>query len=74
MYESKDIPSMNPTMYTLRCQAVVPPTPEACGKPATHIVHFQDGDKIRTCQNCALYLGQLAGTHGTNIKTERLEG
>lgn len=60
-------------MAASKCVAITPPKKEACGEDATHVVTFQDGDKAKVCANCALYLGQIAGTHGTTIKTERLK-
>jgi hypothetical protein len=72
MDERKVIPSMNPDAYRAKCQAINPSTKDVCGAIATHIVTFQDQSKARVCADCALYLGQIAGTHGETIKTERL--
>ena len=56
----------------MKCRAVTPPSADACGKPATHVVTFHDGDKISACTNCVLALGQLAGSHGTTLKAEKI--
>jgi len=59
-------------MTTGACKAVPPPSSEACGKPVTHLVTFSDGDTARVCGSCAMYLDQVAQSHGTKIKVERL--
>lgn len=54
------------------CRVVSPPSTDACGKPATHVVTFRDGDQVSACTDCTLALGQLAGSHGATIKAEKL--
>jgi hypothetical protein len=54
------------------CRAVTPPATDACDKPATWQVTFSDGDIVLVCHGCAIALTQLAQSHGTKIKAERL--
>jgi hypothetical protein len=54
------------------CRVIVPPKGEACGKPATHVVTFLDGDTAEACQECAIGLQQSAQSVGASLKVERL--
>jgi hypothetical protein len=54
------------------CRAIRPPSQKECGALPTHVVTFRDGDRAAVCADCALYLGQVAGAHGTTIQTERI--
>lgn len=60
-------------MTSPTCRAVTPPHTDACGKPATHVVAFGDGDKVHACGPCALYLEQLAESHSTKVRVERIK-
>lgn len=55
------------------CRAVKLPTGDACQAPATWRITFRDGDSIETCHACTMSLTEIAKSHGTTIKTERLE-
>jgi hypothetical protein len=57
----------------MSCRVVTPPAADACGQPAMYIVTFGDDDKVKACESCALALRQLAMSHGTNVKIERIE-
>jgi len=59
-------------MTTRTCRAVPPPSSEACGKRATHLVTFADGDKAFVCGSCAAYLDQVAQSHSIKIKVETI--
>lgn len=54
------------------CRAIDAATKDKCGKTPTHIVTFLDGHRLAVCHDCALYLGQVAGSHGKTIKTEKI--
>lgn len=56
----------------MKCRAITPPNPDACGKPATHLITFSDDDKVHACLECALHLKQVAEGHGTVLKVEAL--
>lgn len=61
-------------MSVQTCRVIAPPVADACGKPATHVVTFSDGDKVLACQACALNMQQLVGTlPGARIDVKRLE-
>lgn len=48
-------------------------TGDACGKPATHLVTFSDGDKATACHPCALALQQTAKMmYKTEIRVEKI--
>jgi hypothetical protein len=49
------------------CIAIRPPSADACGKPATHLVEWKDGDKSPMCQTCALMAQELAESHGSRV-------
>jgi hypothetical protein len=57
----------------MKCRAIIPPAREGCGAPVTHRVTFKDGDKVDTCGDCALRFGEIAASHGSNVKVEKLE-
>jgi hypothetical protein len=52
------------------CQVIRPPAKEACGEPASRLVTFCDDQKVSACVECALYLEQVAASHGTQIRVE----
>ena len=56
------------------CRAVTPPLTDACGKPATHVITFGDGDRAAMCHPCTLYYEAMAEERGTRVKVERLGG
>jgi hypothetical protein len=51
------------------CCHPIPPSGDACGKPATYMITFKDGDSVATCHGCALELEQLAETSGPSGKS-----
>jgi hypothetical protein len=71
--EAATAPRVQVTVTSMTCRAIVPPNTDACGKPATHLVLFGDGDRVHACGPCALYLEQLAESHMTKVRIERLE-
>lgn len=54
------------------CRVIVPPSTDVCGKPARSRVVFLDGDKTPACNGCAMYLQQVAASHGTSVRVESL--
>lgn len=54
----------------MKCRAVVQPSGDACGKPATIKTTFADGDTTLMCQRCALNMQETAP--GSIVKTEKL--
>ncbi len=48
----------------MKCTTIRPPANAACGAPATHEVRWPDGQVSPACEDCAVYLQQLAGGHG----------
>jgi hypothetical protein len=58
----------------MTCKAVTAPSGDACGKPATIRIRFVDGDVVLTCQMCATNMSELARSHGTIVKVEKLDG
>jgi hypothetical protein len=61
-----------PTGVMTTCRAVTPPKTDACGAAATHVVLFGDGDIVAVCLACAIHLEQLAESHMTKVKVERI--
>lgn len=57
---------------TATCRAITPPSTDACGKPSVALVTFSDSTTVRTCEGCALNLRELARSHGTSVKVEKL--
>lgn len=55
------------------CIVIRPPATAACGGDAHFRVLWPDGDVSPTCEECALYLSQVAQGHGTMLKIERGE-
>jgi hypothetical protein len=56
----------------MTCKAISPPSNDACGKPATRSVTFTDGASTKTCTECATNMTELARSHGTSVKVEKL--
>jgi hypothetical protein len=56
------------------CEVIVPPSDNACGKRATYVLTFSDGDRAPACQACAVYLEQLASSIGCSVRAQRLNG
>ena len=54
-----------------RCIVVRPPKREACGEPATFVLTFRDQVKALACQDCAIYLGEMAKAYGAPIQVVR---
>lgn len=64
-------------MSTYTCSAATQPSGDRCGKPATHEIHWPERDSTRVdktlvCYPCALVLAQIAESHGTRLKIEKL--
>lgn len=55
------------------CRIILPPTPDVCGKLATHILVFSDGDAASSCEECALRMQEIARTHGRQLKVEKIK-
>lgn len=56
------------------CRIPLVSTRDACGKPATHVVVFLDGDRAPACHGCALALEQTALSHRASVKVEKIDG
>jgi hypothetical protein len=54
------------------CEAILQGPGVKCTAPPTMLVTFHDGQRARTCQDCALSLQQAAEGVKTRVKTERL--
>jgi hypothetical protein len=59
------------TIPSKTCVVVRPPSRDACGAVAPLRVRWSDGDVSSACQDCALYLQQLAQSNSTVVKVER---
>jgi hypothetical protein len=44
------------------CRAIVPPNTDACGKMATHVVTFSDGQRAAMCTKCMVAMRELASS------------
>lgn len=55
------------------CRVMSPLTKEVCGKPVTRVVTFKDGDKVRSCDKCAMHLQEVARTHGGSVRVDLVE-
>lgn len=58
----------------LTCRVVLPAERDACGKPASVVVKFSgnEGGSTHACAPCARSLEQLALSHGTSVKVEKI--
>ena len=63
------------TITPTLCRIVPPGTDGVapCGKPATHVIRFQDGDRAPACAGCVLAMGQIAGSHGVMLDVRKME-
>lgn len=57
----------------MKCQVIRPPSKDACGKSTKQIVEWSDGSTSPACRDCALYLGQIAQSHGTILHVVTLK-
>lgn len=71
--EAATAPRLPVKTASTTCRAVKPPQTDACAAPATHVVTFGDGDRVHACQACAIHLEQVAESHMTRVRVERLE-
>jgi hypothetical protein len=55
-----------------KCRAIVRASDNLCTQDVTHIVTFKDGDTVETCGNCAQGLQNIAATHGSILKIQKL--
>jgi hypothetical protein len=60
------------TADAVTCRVIMPPSTDVCGKRALNRVVFSDGDKTPACNGCAMYLQQVAASHGTSVRVEPL--
>jgi hypothetical protein len=54
------------------CRAIVRASDNLCTKDVTHIVTFKDGDTVETCGACAIGLQNIAASHGSILKVQKL--
>jgi hypothetical protein len=53
-----------------RCIVVV--QGRACGKPATHVIFFKDGDRAPACHTCALDMEQKIGARFAPLEKAKI--
>lgn len=41
-----------------------------CGKPATHVIEWKNGDRSPMCLPCALLAQELAESHGSRVSVK----
>jgi hypothetical protein len=59
-------------MTTGKCRAIVRNAETLCTQIVTHMVTFQDGDRVETCETCAQGLQNIAANHGKVLKVQAI--